>query len=476
MRCAIKCFNLHRNSTPQLMCNLAGSSTLISMTVMTARPGHPCPELPDEIWGHISEYFYPWEWAHTCAPVCRALRAMPVSMLHMEGRKGRASQGAPAVFSPPLSWLDTAWERLQSLSLARLTPEHAQSLEAAVAALALAQRLTTLRIAHRHALDPLMLSGLLTLALTRMPCLRQLYLVVTVAPDMPAFGRLRHLHMQAAVYSDVVVASLLHLPELKTVCLESPRPGEPHSVSAQMGMLNLTTLQQLQRVSLLRVEPSRVRVVESCKVHMTFTLSAVSFASWACIGAHHVTLNCMSASDDDLSGLAAEMQRAVFPDSLRSFSIKAERLGSPSLPFLFKGQAFSHQITSLTLLVQRGLLVTIPCCMPLERLLIAAQNLSLDFEELGRFAGKIEHLGVWMHDMECPHVFQAMHALLLARGLHLVHGESMRWSCHAYIHGCEYDFDILGMWPIDDTMCECKACWSCLKRRGVVEVNKYGVG
>ena len=398
---------------------------------------------------------------------------MPASMLHMEGRKGRSSQGSPAVFSPPLSWLDAAWERLQSLSLTSLSPEHAQVLEAAVAALALAKRLTTLRIANRDALDPLMLSELLTLAQARMPCLRQLFLAVTVAQVMPAFGRLQHLHMQAAVYDDVVMASLLHLPELRTLCLEAPRPEDPHSVSAQMGMLNLTAMQQLEQLSLLRVEASRVLVTGSCRIHIGFRLAAVSIDSWARNGAHHVTLNCMSATSDELTSFA---ERAVFADSLQALSIKAERLGSPSMPFLLKDLLFSHQITSLSLLVQCCLVVSIPCCMPLERLLVTAQNLSLTFEDLGRFAGKIDHLGVWMHDMECPPIFQVLHGLLLARGLRLLHGENMRWSSHAFIQGCDYDFDIMGLWPTDHTMCECRACWSCLKRRGVVEVNKYGVG
>ena len=444
---------------------------------MAAQPGQPCPELPHEIWGHISEYFYPWEWAHTCAPVCRALRTMPVSMLHVEARKGRATHGErAAAFSPPLSWLGAAWERLQALSLARLSPEHASALEAAFTAFAAARRLTTLRIAHRHELDAaLMLSGLLALITARVPCLRQLFMATAMAPTMPAFERLQHLHMQAAVYDEVFVASLLHLRALRTLCLEAPMPCAPQGVSVQMGALKLQMLRQLQHLSLLRVEPARVLVVEPCRVHIRFTLATVSFASWARIGAHHVTLDCMSAADDELSSLAEGMEQAVFADSLHSLSVTAARLGSLLSPFVLNGPVFS-QIRSLTLLSQSALVVSIPCCMRLERLLITAQRLSLEFEDLGRFAGRIHHLGVWMHDLECLNIFQVMHGLLLPRNLHLVHGENMRWGSHAYICGCDYDFDIIGFWPIDHTMCSCTACWSCLKRRGIVAVDKYGVG
>ena len=442
---------------------------------MAVRPGQPCPELPQEIWGRISEYLYPWEWAHSCAPVCRALRAMPVSMLHMEARMGSAARGAPAAFSPPLSWLSAAWERLRALSLAGLSPKHARMLEAAMMALAATRCLTTLRIAHFDAFHPVMLSGLLALVQARMPCLRQLYLAVALSPVMPAFERLQHLHMQATAYDDVFVASLLRLPKLRTLCLESPDQCGPRSVSVQMGTLNLETMRQVQHLSLLRVEPSRVRVVGSCSVHVTFTLAAASFTSWARVGARHVTLDCMSATCDEVSRLSRDMQQAVFSGGLQSLSIRAERLGSSSLPFGLKGPVFS-QITSLTLLAQFGLAVSIPRCMPLRRLLIAAPNPSLEFEDVSRFAGRIEHLGVWMHDIECPPYFQEMHGLLLARGLQLVHGENLRWNSHAFIQGCDYDPHIPGAWPVDHTMCDCTACWSCLKRRGIVEVNKYGVG
>ena len=85
-------------------------------------------------------------------------------MLHMEARKGSACERGSAAFSPPLSWLSAAWQRLQSLSLGRLSSEHAQSLEAAFAGFAAAQRLTTLRIGHWYGHDALPLSGLLAVA------------------------------------------------------------------------------------------------------------------------------------------------------------------------------------------------------------------------------------------------------------------------------------------------------------------------
>ena len=274
-----------------------------------------------------------------------------------------------------------------------------------------------------------------------MPRLRQLFIAVPVAPVMPAFGHLQHLHVQAAVYNDVTVTSLLHMPELKTLCLESLRADGPHSMPAQIDVLNLQTLRQLQHLSLLRVELGRVLVVESCRVHVTSPLQTVLSGSWAGIGAHHITVDCMSAACDQLSEIAEEMQQAVIAGSLQSFSIVAERLGFPSLPFIVRGPVFS-QITSLTLRMQCALVVTIPSCMPLERLLIAAPNLPLAFEDLSRFVGRVHHLGVWMHDIECLPLFDEMHGVLSARGLQLVFGENLRWSSHAYIHGCDYDFDI----------------------------------
>ena len=305
--------------------------------------------------------------------------------------------------TPPLSWLLARWAASRSLSI-EVDRRGAPALLAALGSAAAAPSLTQLCLVERrkaYQRPDIDVARLLTRLHPLLPALHELTAPVSALPALPAFSRLKHMHVSLPVQRlnnpgfERILPDLTEiscLPEL--ISLDVAAEGRHN---AEIACLDLRGMARLRVLTLRRVTPEGLVLRESVAVRLLGFCEPSILAEpvWQGVRVQHIEYYKSSRGaiyDIDLpSSIGTGHLESICIDGRQGgvggddFTHGARGLKCLCTPLL---QHLQH----LEVLTEGRVELLIPACMPLKSLVVMASYIYLDFEDLARFAEGVDRV------------------------------------------------------------------------------------